>query len=151
MKRAAAALVIGLLAGCDPTPPAPPPVVGKALPPIRVRVQHVLIAFRGSQRAADRVTRTREEAEVLARQVFDRARQGEDFKKLMQEFSDDAGKGEYGLVEDGVRPKGPEMRRAGFARGFTKVAFALAVGEVGLSPYDPAESPFGFHIIKRIE
>lgn len=151
MKRAAAAIVIALLAGCNPAPPGPPPVGTKPLPPGRIKVQHVLVAFKGAREAIPRVTRTREEAEILAKEVFERARNGEEFKKLMQEFSDDTGKGEIGIVEAGVRPRGPEKRRDGFVKGFTKVAFALAAGEVGLAPYDAIESPFGYHVIKRIE
>jgi len=69
MNRAAAALVIALLAGCDSAPPGPPPVGTKPLPPARVRVQHVLIAFKGAREALPRVTRTREEAEVLANEI----------------------------------------------------------------------------------
>jgi hypothetical protein len=151
MKRAAVTLVIALLAGCDPAPPAPPPVPGKIPPPAHIRVQHVLVAFRGSRDAGARVTRTREEAEVLAQEILERARKGEDFKKLMREYSDDIGKGEIGLVSPGTRPRGPEKRREGFVAGFPRVAFTLAVGEVGLLPYDPSESPFGFHVIKRVE
>jgi len=150
MKRAAAFLVIAMFAGCNPAPPVPPPPA-KTPEPARIRVFHVLVAFKGAERALPRVTRSREEAEVLANQILKRARDGEDFKSLMQEFSDDPGKGDYGLVNEGVRPRGPEIRRAQFVPGFTKVAFALAVGEVGLAPHDPRETPHGFHVIKRIE
>src|SRR6185295_7885939 len=137
MKRAAALLVIAMLAGCDPAPPAPPPIPAKPIEPARIRVQHVLVAFRGAEKALPRVTRSREEAEVLAHEILDRARKGEDFKTLMQQYSDDPGKGDYGLVNEGVRPRGPEIRRAQFVPGFTKVAFTLAVGEVGLAAHDP--------------
>lgn len=34
---------------------------------------------------------------------------------------------------------------------FGDVGFALEVGEVGLAPYDQRASPFGWHVIKRIE
>ena len=47
--------------------------------------------------------------------------------------------------------------RADMARAFGDVAWRLAVGEIGVSRYDggipgadPA-SPFGYHIIKRLE
>jgi parvulin-like peptidyl-prolyl isomerase len=35
--------------------------------------------------------------------------------------------------------------------GFGDVAFELKVGEVGLCPFDGVRSPFGFHVIKRLE
>jgi peptidyl-prolyl cis-trans isomerase B (cyclophilin B) len=34
---------------------------------------------------------------------------------------------------------------------FGDVGFALAVGEFGLAPYDQTASPFGWHVIKRLE
>jgi len=151
MKRAAAALVIVLLAGCDPAPPGPPGVGTKALPPARLRVQQILIAFRGAKDALPRVSRTREEAEVLAKRILERARQGEDFKKLIQENTDDDGKKEIGMVSAGTRPRGDERRREGFDKGLADVAFGLAVGEAGMAPYDPRDAPTGFHIIKRTQ
>ena len=37
------------------------------------------------------------------------------------------------------------------ARDFPGVAFRLAVGEIGVAVYNPDRSPFGFHVIKRLE
>ncbi len=143
--------ILALAAGCDSsTPPAPPIGVAKG-EPNRLRVQHVLIAFRGSNSAPATVTRTQDEAEVLAREILARARRGEDFKKLIKEFSTDTGDGDYRLANHGVVTLGSERRRADFVLGFTTVAWSLAVGEVGLAPYDPKDSPFGYHVIKRIE
>jgi hypothetical protein len=34
---------------------------------------------------------------------------------------------------------------------FGDVAFGLAVGEVGLAAYHAATSPYGWHVIKRLE
>ncbi|MFT5049926.1 MAG: peptidyl-prolyl cis-trans isomerase B (cyclophilin B) [Chlamydiales bacterium] len=34
---------------------------------------------------------------------------------------------------------------------FGDVGFLLEVGEVGLAPFDPAKSPYGWHVIKRLE
>lgn len=43
------------------------------------------------------------------------------------------------------------MPRGGMVPGFGEVAFSLAVGEVGLVEYSADKSPFGWHIIKRIQ
>lgn len=43
------------------------------------------------------------------------------------------------------------MGRDGMVPAFGDVAFSLEVGEVGLAPYDAKSSPFGWHIIKRLE
>jgi parvulin-like peptidyl-prolyl isomerase len=34
---------------------------------------------------------------------------------------------------------------------FGEVGFALAPGEIGMAPYDARKSPYGWHIIKRLE
>ena len=34
---------------------------------------------------------------------------------------------------------------------FGMVAFALEVGEVGMANFHPGNSPYGWHIIKRLE
>lgn len=136
-----------------PPPPAPPPPA----PPVpepepsRIKVQHVLIAFKGAARAPAKVTRTREEAEVLAGEVLQRARKGEDIAKLADEFSTDAGGGRYTLVNSGVTPGAGDIKRADFIKPFTDVAFKLKVGEAGLVEYDATAAPFGWHIIKRLE
>jgi peptidyl-prolyl cis-trans isomerase B (cyclophilin B) len=43
------------------------------------------------------------------------------------------------------------MPRADMAPAFGNVGFALKVGEIGLAPYDKTTSPFGIHIIKRLQ
>lgn len=156
----AAPIAVALLAaavGCEPsTPPAPYKSDAQG-EPARIRVLHVLIAFRGAERAEPKVTRTQEEAEVLAREVLARARRGEDFQKLMKDHSNDHGTGNYSLVNFGVPARTGDSRRVEFAAGFCDVAFALKVGEIGLAPYDgkiekgKGRCPFGYHVIKRIE
>lgn len=151
MKRWIPIAILAVAAGCDSSTPPPPPIGSAKGEPSRLRVLHVLIAFRGSLRAAETVTRSQDEAEVLAREILARARRGEDFKKLMKDYSNDTGEGNYILVNHGVVARGSEHKRANFALGFTNVAWSLAVGEIGLAPYDPNSSPFGYHVIKRIE
>ena len=47
-----------------------------------ISVQHILIGFQGSVPGKN-ITRTKEEASELANKVFNRARAGEDFDKLV--------------------------------------------------------------------
>ena len=117
--------------------------------PNLVTVQHVLIAFEGT---VENVTRSREAAEALAMEIFERAKHEEDFDALMEEYSDDRGGGIYGLVNDAE--DADEARsiypRKKMAQYFGDVAFTLDVGEVGLAHFDPNKCKFGWHVIKRI-
>lgn len=41
--------------------------------------------------------------------------------------------------------------RSQMVRGFGDVAYRLRVGEIGVAPWDATASPFGWHIIKRVQ
>ena len=120
--------------------------------PDRVAVQHILISFKGSI-PKPTVTRTREEAQKLAQEVFERAKKGEDFDSLVKQYTDDEYPGVYRMSNIGVTPdKGrQEYPRAGMVKAFGDVSFSLPVDGIGMAEYDPKESKYGWHIIKRIE
>jgi len=157
----AAALVLLAAFGKKETPPPAPniaPVSSGPRPekaangqPAIITVQHVLISFEGSERSEQK--RSKAEAEKLAFEIINRAKNGEDFEKLMKEFSNDPGGGTYTLVNDGVsaNQSAGEYERRGMVPAFGDVGFRISVGEVGLADYDPKASPFGLHIIKRIK
>jgi parvulin-like peptidyl-prolyl isomerase len=115
--------------------------------PDRITLQHILISFAGTQTEA---TRTKAEAEALAKKVVDRVKT-EDFTAVMKELSDDPGPGVYSLANRGVREQRGEYPRDGMVPAFGNVGFSLAVNAVGLAVYDPAASPFGWHVIKRLK
>lgn len=116
--------------------------------PERITVQHILISFAGAETEA---TRTKAEAETLANDVLRRVRGGEDFNAVMRELSDDPGPGVYSMSNRGVRENRGEYPRDGMVPAFGNVGFTLDVNAVGLAPYDPATSPFGWHVIKRLK
>ncbi|HCS47426.1 MAG TPA: hypothetical protein DIW61_03905 [Candidatus Aminicenantes bacterium] len=124
----------------------------RATEPDRVAVQHILIAFKGSIPKAT-VIRTREEAQKLAHEVFERAKKGEDFDALVKQYTDDEYPGVYRMANIGITPdpSKQEYSRAGMVKGFGDVSFSLEVGGIGMAEYDPQKSKFGWHIIKRIE
>jgi len=162
---AVAATLLLLLCACgkqDPPPPAPTsgdaPVATSPRPekaangqPAVITVQHVLISFAGSERSEQK--RSHAEAEKLAFEIVNRAKSGEEFEKLMKEFSNDPGGGTYTLVNDGITANqgAGEYERRGMVPAFGDVGFRIGVGEVGLADYDSKTSPFGLHIIKRIK
>ena len=76
----------------------------EAIPePDYIAVQHVLIGFQGSL-PGKTVERTKEEAAELAMALFERAKSGEDFGKLVQEFTDDSYPGIYKMSNFGAEP-----------------------------------------------
>jgi len=121
--------------------------------PSAIVLKHILIAYEGARNSDSKLTR--EEAERIAYDVLARAKAGEDFDKLMKEFSKDPGEGTYALVNTGIEPnhaaKPEEYPRNGMVPSFGDVGFRIAVNEIGLAEPDPDKSPFGWHIIKRIK
>lgn len=93
--------------------------------PEEVTVRHVLVAIQ------------REDAAGIAKDVYDRARSGEEFCLLVTENSDDKGSlencGEYSFAKGVMVPQ------------FEQAAFGMEVGEFRL-----VQSPFGYHIIEKI-
>jgi len=147
MRKAATLAVITLLAL-----PALSVTLGQAEPE-RVAVQHILIAFKGSLPDDQKVTRSKEEAEKLALQIFERAKAGEDFAAMVKMYTNDSYPGIYKMTNKGVIPdkSKQEYSRTGMVRAFGDVGFSLEIGGVGLAVYDPATSKYGWHIIKRLE
>ena len=71
----------------------------------------------------------------------------------MKNYTDDSYPGIYSMSNVNIPPdedKG-EFSRTRMVKAFGDVSFSLAKGEVGLAEYDPDESKYGWHIIKRIE
>jgi parvulin-like peptidyl-prolyl isomerase len=124
----------------------------KAKEPDFVTVQHILIAFSGSV-PDDDVTRTQEEAEQLAQELYQRAESGEDFDMLVEEYTDDSFPGVYQMANDASKadPSRTIFAREKMAESFGDVSFSLEVGEFGLANYDPEKSKYGWHIILRIK
>ena len=91
--------------------------------PDRVAVQHLLVAFQGSINK-EGVTRTQEEAEKLAQELFERARGGEDFDALVKEYTDDQYPGIYRMTNTGIEAdRAVEYPRGGMVKAFGDVSF----------------------------
>jgi len=123
---------------------------GNAPEPQRVVVQHLLVSFTG-RLPGKVVTRSQAEAETLARDLLERARRGEDFDGLVKQHTDDRHPGVYTLVNQGRSSAAGEYGREQMVARFGDLSFRLKVGEVGLCEFDSSRSPYGYHIIKRIE
>ncbi len=131
----------------EPVAPLPKPTEGF------IKVQHILVSFEGLRAGADS-GRTKAEAEVLANEILERAKNGEDFDSMMRQYSNDPGPGVYVLADYGFDPlMHPEgaFKRSGMVMAFGDVGFELKVGEIGMAAFDEAKSAHGWHIIKRLE
>lgn len=102
-----------------------------------VRASHILVAYKGSMRAAESVTRTKEEAKQKAEGLLQQVRQGADFAKLADENSDDSSTSGGDLNF---------FQRGRMVKPFNDYVFSHKVGDVGL-----VETDFGYHIIKITE
>jgi len=128
-----------------------------------VEIQHILIAFRKEDGAetvgGKNVTRTKDEAKKLVAELYARAVGGEDFDKLVREYTNDAAPGIYAMVanaEDQEAHKARTVNGTPYKRNimvpvFGDLAWRLTLNEIGVMDYDPEKSPFGWHIVKRIK
>ena len=119
-----------------PTPPANPKPAKREF----FAGAHILIAYKGANRAAPTVTRTKDEAEALAKSLTAQAKKAPgDFAELAKKHSDGPSGPRGGDL--GVWPQGRMVP------AFDKAIAGLKVGEVT----GPVETPFGFHVMKRNE
>ncbi len=99
------------------------------------KARHILIAYQGAARSTQ--SRSQDEAKKRAEEVLKKAKAGEDFATLAEQFSDGPTKergGDLGEFPQGVMT--PE---------FDEAVFSMKAGEIS----NIVETPFGFHIIQR--
>lgn len=120
--------------------------------PEHVEVQHILVSFH-SAIPDEKVTRTEAEAETLAKELLARAKAGEDFETLVEEYTDDQHPGIYRLSNIGITPDvaNQEFSREKMVKAFGDVSFSLNINEIGMANYNPGASKYGWHIIKRLK
>lgn len=171
MKYLAILLACCFLSGCDQNISSPISG-GNVLPPVNIEltilengepshvsIQHILISFGGILPGSSKlIRRSQIGAEKLANEVLERAKSGEDFDLMVTELTDDSPPGIYRIAnyDQEVFMEGPDQARwvrprTGLVKGFGDVGFSLKVGEIGMAEYSASDSPFGWHIIKRIK
>jgi len=130
--------------------PAVAPVAARGDEPDVVVVQHILIGFDGSVHGKE-IGRSKRQAKELAESLLQRAQDGEDFDALVKKYTDDRYPGVYKISNTDAPLLPDAIERKGLVPGFGHVSFRLQIGEIGLVKYHAGNSPFGWHIIKRIE
>lgn len=103
----------------------------------KVTVKHVLLTFpEGVTKESDAEAK----AETLkkAEEVLKKAKAGEDFDKLLEEYNEDPGQGKNGYTfsNDGT-----------MVQEFADASFKLEVGDIS----EIVETSYGYHIVKRVE
>jgi hypothetical protein len=106
-----------------------------------IEATHLLIMHKGSARKPDSVTRSKEEARARAAEALKRIRDGEDFNKIVAEYTDEAS----GKMPGRQPGQLGSFTRKMMVKPFADAAFALKVGQVS----DIVETQFGYHVIKR--
>jgi len=113
--------------------------------PEMVRASHILFATKDLKTELDLPADQKAAKKKLAEEVLKRARAGEDFAKLVKEYSDDPGSkdigGEYTFARASADP------RHAMVPEFEAAAFALKPNEIS----DIVTTQFGYHIIKLLE
>ena len=106
----------------------------------RVGASHILIAYKGGQRAKPSVTRTKEEALKLAEQAYAEVKApGANFAQLAKKYSDGPNAQDGGVI--GL------IERGNLGGTLEETAFGLEVNGIA----GPVETPFGYHIVLRTE
>lgn len=108
--------------------------------PAKITAKHVLVKYKGSKRAPDSVTRSREEACLRALEARSKLEAGTAFGDVVKSYSEEPGAG----TREGTLGS---ISRSDVAAPFADAAFELAPGEVS----HVVETDFGFHVILRVE
>lgn len=107
----------------------------------KVSVAHLVVTHKDSVLGKHhKITRTKEEAMKRAGEALARAKKGEDFGKLVAEYSDEPGAAER-------QGKFGRFRKKDAVKPFAEAAFALKPGELS----GVVETGFGYHVILRNE
>ena len=108
--------------------------------PDEVSASHILISYKGADRADAQISRTKDQAKSEAERIRGLIlNQNQDFAEMAKQHSNGPSK-----------TKGGDLGKFKFevmAKAFSEAAFALDVGSVS----EVVETGFGFHIIKRTE
>jgi hypothetical protein len=102
--------------------------------------KHLLVMYKGSRRAPESITRTKDEAKARAAEAQKKAKGGTKFEDLVKEYSDEPNAGARG-GDLGKFPKGAMVPP------FQAALEKLKVGELS----DVVETDFGFHVILRTQ
>jgi parvulin-like peptidyl-prolyl isomerase len=106
------------------------------------RVRHILISYKGAERAGEEITRTKEQAKSLADNILKDIKSGKvKMENIVEKYTDDPGsktgnKGDYGWFTE----------ESGFVQEFKDAGFKNPKGATVI-----CETSFGYHIIQVLD
>lgn len=103
-----------------------------------VEARHILISYEGLEMSS--ATRTKDEAEKLAKEILEKAQNGESVESLAKEYSDEPNASETGGYLGYFGPND-------MVKPFEDAAFAMNQGDISA---EIVETTFGYHIIEVI-
>lgn len=107
----------------------------------QVEGRHILIAFKGADKADAAVVRTDAEAQKLADEILAKLKAGENFEELAKQYSDDASN-----KADGGKLKDPIAANGKYVFDFEDAGLKQLVKAGDLSKV--VKTKFGYHLIK---
>lgn len=115
------------------------------LEPAKASVTHLLVGYQGASGMSETVTRTKEEAQQLASDLYNQVvNDGADFESLIMDNSDDPSKDtNRGSFKDNVIGEDDPTKNA-FVQEFNDAIVAANTGDI----VGPVETAFGYHIIR---
>ncbi len=121
-----------------PAPPGPPGAAGAA-DAETFGAKHLLVMYKGSRRAPETITRSKDEALARAKEALAKAKApGAKFEDLVSDYSDEPGAGKRGGNLG-------NFRRGAMVKEFQDALDKMKVGDLS----DVVETPFGYHVIQR--
>lgn len=149
-------LLLGVVATTGPASQAQIPggaildslITVPALPPERVEIATIFLAFNGSIQSRD-IGRTRGQADSLAREILVQVRSGADFDSLKRAASDQPREKPLTLVNQGFRPGPGERTRKMVEPAVGDMAFGMSIGNIGLVVPNNTTCRYGYYVVQR--
>ena len=114
-------------------------IIQRLKPEVKITCKHLLVMHTGSMRVPPNIKRSKDEAKARCEEALAKIKGGAKFGDVVREYHDN----KSNLTGD-LPPFG---RKGQMVEEFSKAAFELKPGEIS----GVVESPFGFHIIKRLK
>ncbi|HEU4718334.1 MAG TPA: SurA N-terminal domain-containing protein [Bacteroidia bacterium] len=125
-------------------------VVGQDNSPDSAKVRHILIAYKGADRAGPEITRTKEQAKMRADSILKVVKSGRTkLEDLVWKLTDDPGSKDQNAKPDAPGYKGDYgwfTHESGFVQEFKDAGFNNPVGSTIV-----VETSFGYHVIQVLD